>query len=68
MRGRGVVLVLHDLASAMNHADRVVVLSRGKVVADGHPEISLGSDIIRRVWGLRVRWLGEPGSRALSIL
>lgn len=65
--GRGVVLVLHDLASAMNHADRVVVMSNGKVVADGMPEIALGSDVIRRVWGLRAHWLGDSGARALSI-
>ena len=30
--GRGVVLVLHDLATAMNYADHVVVLLEGQVV------------------------------------
>ncbi len=65
-QGTGVVLVLHDLAQAMNHADRVVVLDRGTVAADGPPEQALGEAIIEQVWGIKARWLGEPGARALA--
>jgi iron complex transport system ATP-binding protein len=61
----GVVLVLHDLALAMNHADRVIVLSGGTKAADGAPEEALSADVIQRVWGVPARWLGEPGARAL---
>jgi len=64
--GKGVALVLHDLAQAMNHADRVIVLREGTVVADGKPEQTLDCGLIERAWGLRARWLGEPGSRALA--
>jgi iron complex transport system ATP-binding protein len=63
--GAGVVLVLHDLALAMNHADRVLVLDHGRVTADGSPETALDPALIERVWGVRARWLGEPGARAL---
>jgi iron complex transport system ATP-binding protein len=63
--GAGVVLVLHDLALAMNHADRVLVLDRGRLVADGPPESALAPSLIGRVWGVPARWLGEPGARAL---
>jgi iron complex transport system ATP-binding protein len=63
--GAGVVLVLHDLALAMNHADRVVVLDRGRVAAEGAPEEALAEAVIARVWGVEARWLGEPGARAL---
>jgi len=66
--GRGVVLVLHDLATAMNHADRVLVLDRGRVVADGPAAQALSEPVIADVWGVRARWLGEPGARALAIL
>ncbi len=65
--GRGVVVVVHDLAFAMNHASRVVVLDRGRVEADGQPQDALRSEIIERVWKVRARWLGEPGQRALSL-
>lgn len=64
-RGTGVVLVLHDLALAMNHADRVVVLDHGRVAADGAPGQALSEEVIESVWGVAARWLGEPGARAL---
>jgi iron complex transport system ATP-binding protein len=66
-RGLGVVLVLHDLAHAINHADRVVVLRGGRVSADGAPEAALAEDVLAEVWGVQARWLGEPGRRALAI-
>ena len=65
--GRGVVLVLHDLASAMNHADRVLVLDRGSLVVDGSPHEALSEEVIARVWGVASNWLGEDGAKGLSI-
>lgn len=65
--GRGVVLVLHDLAMAMNHANRVLVLDRGEVVADGPPAEALSPALIARVWGVSARWMGEAGRLALSV-
>ena len=59
------VLVLHDLALAMNHADRVVVLGGGSIAADGAPEEALAAEVIARVWDVAVEWIGEPGRRAL---
>lgn len=64
--GVGVALVLHDLAQAMNHADRVIVLESGRVAADGTPDEALSAPIIEKVWKVRARWLGEPGQRALA--
>lgn len=66
--GTGVVLVLHDLAQAMNHADRVLVLDRGALVADGAPEAVLDAGTIRQVWGIAAEWLGRPGAQSLAIL
>ncbi|HTK71764.1 MAG TPA: ABC transporter ATP-binding protein [Croceibacterium sp.] len=63
--GAGVVLVLHDLSLAMNHADRVLVLDKGGLVADAAPEVALDSELIEQVWGVPARWLGERGARAL---
>ena len=64
--GTGVVLVMHGLAEAMNHADRVLVLFEGHLLADGPPEAVLDAATIRRTWGIDARWLGEPGGRALA--
>ena len=66
-QGAGVVLVLHDLAQAMNHAGRVLVLHEGRLVADGPPELALAEDVIARCWGVEARWLGEAGARALAV-
>ncbi|MDG2003152.1 MAG: ABC transporter ATP-binding protein [Novosphingobium sp.] len=65
--GRGVVLVLHDLASAMNHADRVLVLDRGMLAAHGTPRETLSAEVIERVWGVKARWLGEDGAMGLVL-
>ncbi len=66
-QGRGVLLVLHDLSLAMNHADRVLVLDKGELVADAPPEEALSEETIMQVWRMPARWMGEPGARALSI-
>ena len=65
--GVGVVLVLHDLAMAMNHADRVLVLHQGRLVADGPPQQALSESVIADVWGVTARWLGASGSLALAL-
>ena len=65
--GIGVVVVLHDLASAINRADRVVVLDRGGIAADDGPERALSPQRLAAIWGVTGRWLGEPGARALSL-
>jgi iron complex transport system ATP-binding protein len=65
--GTGVVLVLHDLAAAMNHADRVLVLDRGALAADGAPAKALSEAVIARVWGVGAHWLGEGRARALAL-
>lgn len=63
--GQGVVVVLHDLAMAMNHADRVLVLKDGRLHADGPPQAALAPDIIAAVWGVSAEWLGAAGHQGL---
>ncbi|MEM7703827.1 MAG: ABC transporter ATP-binding protein [Pseudomonadota bacterium] len=63
--GQGVVIVLHDLGLAMNHADRALVLKEGALIADGPPQEALSSRVIEQGWGVRSDWLGEAGARAL---
>ncbi len=63
--GAGVALVLHDLSLAMNHADQVLVLGEGRLLASGAPEAALSAEILASVWGVTAHWLGEPGARAL---
>ena len=65
-QGMGVVVVLHDLAQVMNHADTVAVMVSGRVVVHGPPESVLSEPALQQVWGIDARWLGEPGQRALN--
>ena len=64
-RGVGVVLVLHDLAHAMNRADRVLVLNEGALAADGPPARALSAEVIAEVWGVDAEWTERQGSQAL---
>jgi biotin transport system ATP-binding protein len=34
-RGRGIILITHELEKALAHADRLVIMNEGKVVEDG---------------------------------
>lgn len=47
-----VISALHDLNLAARYADRIVVLSRGRRVADGSPSEVLSEDLLARVWGV----------------
>ena len=63
--GQGVVVVLHDLAIAMNHADHVLVLKDGHLIAQGPPQAALAPDVIAQGWQVSARWIGDPGAQAL---
>lgn len=63
--GQGVVVVLHDLALAMNHADRVLVLKDSRLIAQGSPQTALSPEVIAQGWQVTARWIGDPGARAL---
>ncbi len=47
-----VVAALHDLNLAARFADRIVVLSHGRRVADGTPSGVLSEELLARVWGV----------------
>lgn len=49
------VLVLHDLQAAARTADRVVVLSRGAIAAQGKPAEAITPDILADVYQVRAR-------------
>jgi iron complex transport system ATP-binding protein len=53
--GRGVLVVLHDLNLAAAFADRIVLLSNGRVVATGTPEEVLTLERLLAVYGTTLR-------------
>jgi iron complex transport system ATP-binding protein len=59
--GRAVVVVVHDLSLAGAVADRVALLSSGRLVAVGAPSSVLTADAISAVYGLAVRVVDVDG-------
>lgn len=54
---QGGVVVLHDLNLAQQYCDRLLVLSQGKLVADGTPVDVLTDQILQDVFNIQVaRW------------
>jgi iron complex transport system ATP-binding protein len=52
--GTAVVAVLHDLNLAVRFADRIVMLRHGAVAAEGAPDETITSEVIRRVFEIDV--------------
>lgn len=62
--GVAVLAALHDLSLAAAHADRVVVLRQGVVVAAGHTRAVLTPKLIREVYGVSATILEHPTTGA----
>jgi iron complex transport system ATP-binding protein len=58
--GTTVVAALHDLTLAAAHADAVVVLSHGHVVAAGPTAATLTPELVREVYGIEAQWMTNP--------
>ena len=62
--GIGVLTALHDLNLAAAHADQVVVLFRGRVVAAGPPRGVLTAELIGEVYGVTATVIEHPVTRS----
>jgi iron complex transport system ATP-binding protein len=64
-----VIFTLHDLTLATRVADRVVVLSQGKVSADGPPDIALTPGLLRAVYDIDAEWIAarEGAERFVAV-
>ncbi|PIC00650.1 ABC transporter ATP-binding protein [Caulobacter sp. X] len=64
--GAAVVVTLHDLGLAARTCDRVVVISRGRLVADGAPRQALSSEVLAEVFGLDGELVETPAGLVLA--
>ena len=60
--GAGVLVVLHDLNLAAHYADRIGVLSEGRLISLGHPREVLTREVLREVFRVTARILPAPWS------
>lgn len=59
-RGTAVILSIHDLGLARQHGDRVVVVDKGRIAADGTPSLALSETVVADIFGVRRgedRWI-----------
>lgn len=63
-----VVVVLHDLHLASQHASRVVVIDGGLVVADGPPATTLVPDLVAAVFRVDAITVEHPALRAPALV
>lgn len=60
--GMTIVMVLHDLNQAARHADRIVAVRDGNILADGTPGEVLTEAILRKVFDVEAVVLQDPVS------
>jgi iron complex transport system ATP-binding protein len=58
--GTTIVAALHDLTLAAAHADAVVVMAHGRVVASGPTAKTLTPKLVREVYDVDARWIENP--------
>ncbi|MCK0198094.1 ABC transporter ATP-binding protein [Ancylobacter sp. 6x-1] len=54
-RGMIVLVVLHDIALACRWCRRLVVLRKGRIAADGPPEVAITPELLADVYGVAAR-------------
>ncbi|RFB05760.1 ABC transporter ATP-binding protein [Parvularcula marina] len=50
--GKGILVVLHDLNLASRYLDQVIVMHRGRIIADGPPAEVLCEDTLQTAYGI----------------
>jgi iron complex transport system ATP-binding protein len=57
--GKGAILVLHDIAKALEIADEVIVMKDRQIIKTGSPEEIINSGVINEVFGVSVKRLKD---------
>ncbi|MGN7870157.1 ABC transporter ATP-binding protein [Paracoccus sp. 22332] len=63
--GRTVLASIHDLGLAARFCTRLVLVSDGRVLADGSADAVLRDDLLRRAFGITVRRVDTPDGPAI---
>ncbi len=67
-KGLGALVVLHDLNLAARSCDRILVLHKGQIVAEGKPEEVLRENLIQEVYQAQVSVFQQPNSNHTVVL
>lgn len=64
LSGKTVITALHDLSLAAQFADRIWMMHKGKIIADGKPNEVLNSENLKSVFGIK---LPQGGFKPLAL-
>lgn len=59
--GIGIILVTHELSDIVPEIERVVLMSNGRIVADGHKKAVLHEETLSGLFGLKVKLAHHAG-------
>lgn len=65
--GKTVAVVLHDINFASAHADWIVAMRDGQVVAQGEPAQIIRPDVLREVYDVDVEVLNDSSGRRVAV-
>jgi iron complex transport system ATP-binding protein len=65
--GAGVIVVLHDLSLAAAYADRIAVMARGEIVANGPPSQVCTASLLSEVYECEMAVIAHPETGELLI-
>jgi iron complex transport system ATP-binding protein len=68
LRGRSIVMVLHDLAAAARHADTLVAMQAGRIIASGCPRRIVTPALVRQLYGIESDIVAAPGDGAPVVI
>jgi iron complex transport system ATP-binding protein len=66
--GVAFVVVLHDLTAAAAHADRIVLMRGGRVLADGPPADALRSELLHEAYEHELEVFTSPRTGAVAVV
>lgn len=62
-QGKTILLTLHDLSLALQIADELIVMNKGKIEAQGSVEEILATHLLERVFHIKIRIFEEEGKK-----
>jgi len=66
--GKGILLISHNLNLGANFADKMVLLSRGRVLGSGSPEKTMQPRLLQELFGLELQTMLNPVTGKPNIL
>lgn len=63
VQGKTILLTLHDLSMALQVADELIVMDKGKIMAQGNVNDILASKLLEKVFHIKIRLFEEEGKK-----